>query len=270
MTDASDIKKIVKDKYGSIAREADSGCGCGCGCAGETEGTWAVDLAYEGTEGYVPDADLNLGCGLPVKYAGIRAGHTVVDLGSGAGNDVFIARRIVGDSGKVIGIDMTPEMIDKAVRNNQKLGYLNVEFKLGDIEDLPVKTDTTDVVVSNCVLNLVPDKAKAFAEIFRILRPGGHFCVSDIVLKGEMPEKLKQVTEMYTGCVAGAQQEEEYMRTIREAGFVDVDVQESKRIVLPDDLLRQYLQEAEIALIRTSGFEALSITVTGRKPGGKP
>ena len=269
MSDNGDIKKIVKDKYGSIAREADSGCGCGCGCAGETEGAWTVDLAYKGTEGYVPEADLNLGCGLPVKHAGIEPGHTVVDLGSGAGNDVFIARRIVGETGKVIGVDMTPEMIEKARANNAKLRFPNVEFRLGDIEDLPVETDTTDVVVSNCVLNLVPDKARAFSELFRILKPGGHFCVSDIVLHGQIPEKLRKVTEMYTGCVAGAQQEDEYLATIHDAGFVKVEVKESKRIVLPDGVLKGYLDEAEIARIRKSGFEVLSITVTGHKPERK-
>jgi arsenite methyltransferase len=267
MNDEKKIKQIVKDKYGSIAREAEQGCGCSCSSCGDSEGAWTVDLAYKGTEGYVPEADLSLGCGLPVKHAGIEPGHTVVDLGSGAGNDVFIARRIVGDSGRVIGVDMTPEMIDKAVRNNAKMGYANVEFRLGEIEALPITKDSTDVVVSNCVLNLVPDKTKAFAEIFRILKPGGHFCISDIVLKGDLPEKLRNIAEMYTGCVAGAQQEDEYLGVIRDTGFADIAIKESKRIILPDSILRQYLDEAEIALIRKSGFQALSITVTARKPG---
>ena len=194
MKDEKELKKIVKDKYGALAREADTGesCGCGCDCWGQSVESWAVDLAYKGTEGYVPEADLNLGCGLPIKHAGIKPGDTVVDLGSGAGNDVFIARRIVGRTGKVIGVDMTPEMIDKARKNNAKLDLANVEFRLGEIENLPIENGATDVVVSNCVLNLVPDKDKAFSEIFRILKPGGHFCISDIVLKGKLPEKLKK------------------------------------------------------------------------------
>jgi arsenite methyltransferase len=272
VTSAKDLKKIVKEKYGSIARKSDgttNGWGCGCPCAGKEEGSWSVDLAYQGTDGYVPEADLNLGCGLPVKYAGIESGHVVVDLGSGAGNDVFIARRLVGVSGRVIGIDMTPEMIDKARRNNAKIGYANVEFRLGDIEDLPTETDSADVVVSNCVLNLVPNKARAFSEIFRVLKPGGHFCISDIVLHGRLPEKLKKVAELYTGCVSGAQQENDYMRSIRDAGFVKIEVKESKRIVLPDDVLKGSLDDAEIALIRTNGFQVLSVTVTGHKPGSK-
>jgi arsenite methyltransferase len=265
MKDAKEIRKIVREKYGDIARRSDEAPTCGCACSCEGADSWSVDLDYSGTDGYVPDADLNLGCGLPVKHAGIAPGHTVVDLGSGAGNDVFVARRIVGDAGRVIGIDMTPEMIDKARRNNEKLGYANVEFRAGDIEALPVEDASTDVVVSNCVLNLVPDKRKAFAEIMRILKPGGHFCVADIVLKGELPEKLRGVAEMYTGCVSGALQEDEYLGIIRETGFADLDVRESRRIELPDDVLKGYLEDAEIALIRRSAFQVLSITVTATK-----
>jgi ubiquinone/menaquinone biosynthesis C-methylase UbiE len=223
---------------------------------------------YKGIDGYVPEADLNLGCGLPINYAGIRPGDTVVDLGSGAGNDVFIARKIVGGSGRVIGVDFTQDMIDRARRNNEKMGYANVEFRFGDIEALPLETDTIDVVVSNCVLNLVPDKKKAFAEILRVLKPGARFCISDIVLKGELPEKLRSVAEMYAGCVSGALQEGDYLGIIREAGFSDVEVQTSKRITLPDSILKGYLDDGEISLIRKSGFEVLSITVTGKKVDG--
>jgi SAM-dependent methyltransferase len=264
--DAKEIREIVKEKYGEIARRADEHPACGCSCSCETGESWTVDLDYSGTDGYVPEADLRLGCGLPVKHAGITPGDIVVDLGSGAGNDVFVARRIVGDAGRVIGIDMTPEMIDKARCNNAKLGYANVEFRAGNIEALPVEGASTDVVVSNCVLNLVPDKRKAFAEIMRILKPGGHFCVSDMVLKGELPEKLRGVAEMYAGCVSGALQEDEYLGIIQETGFVDVDVRESRRIEIPDNVLKGFLDDAEIAFIRRSGFQVLSITVTAARP----
>jgi arsenite methyltransferase len=269
MKDEKELKKIVKEKYGEIARQADADAGCSCGCScGAPEGPAGYTVMndeYKGIDGYVPEADLNLGCGLPVNYAGIREGDTVVDLGSGAGNDVFIARKIVGSSGRVIGVDFTKDMIDKARRNNEKMGYANVEFRFGDIETLPLETETIDVIVSNCVLNLVPDKRKAFAEIFRVLKPGARFCVSDIVLRGDLPEKLRSVAEMYAGCVSGALQEEDYLGTIREAGFSGIEIQASKEITLPDSVLKSYLDVIEIALIRKSGFEVLSITVTGKK-----
>ena len=269
MKDEKELKKIVREKYGEIARQADAGedCSCGCSCSPPEgpAGYTVMNDEYKSIDGYVPEADLNLGCGLPITYAGIRPGDTVVDLGSGAGNDVFIARKLVGGSGRVIGVDFTQDMIDKARRNNKKMGYANVEFRFGDIEALPLETDTIDVVVSNCVLNLVPDKKKAFAEILRVLKPGAHFCISDIVLKGELPEKLKSVAEMYAGCVSGALQMGDYLGIIRKAGFSDVEVQTSKRITLPDSVLKSYLSDEEIALIRKSGFEVVSITVTGKK-----
>lgn len=266
MKNEKEIRKVVREKYGDIARRSEEAPACCCDCSCGGEGAWTMDLDYEGTEGYVPDADLKLGCGLPVKHAGIRPGDTVIDLGSGAGNDVFVARRIVGDAGRVIGIDMTPEMIAKARRNNEKLGYANVEFRAGDIEALPLDDASADVVVSNCVLNLVPDKKKAFAEIRRVLRPGGHFCISDIVLEGELPEKLRGAAEMYAGCVSGALQEDEYLGIIRETGFADINVRESRQINLPDDVLKEYLDDAEIAHIRRKGFQVLSITVTAARP----
>ncbi|MHB8095001.1 MAG: arsenite methyltransferase [Candidatus Aminicenantales bacterium] len=266
MTNGEDLKNIVKDKYGSIARTAGGLKGCGCSCSGDCSDTWTMDPAYAGVEGYVPEADLGLGCGLPVQFAGIKPGQTVVDLGAGAGNDVFIARRIVGGAGRVIGVDMTQEMIDQAQRNTAKLGYDNVDFKLGDIEALPLPDGTADVVISNCVLNLVPDKTKAFAEILRVLKPGAHFCISDIVLRGELPEKLRAAAEMYAGCVSGALQENEYLDIIRAAGFAGVKVEESKRITLPDGILGGFLDADALARFRDSDFQVLSITVTGRKP----
>jgi len=268
MSTGEDLKNIVKDKYGSIARKAGGlkGCGCGCGCSGDDLDTWTMDQAYAGTEGYVPEADLGLGCGLPVKFAGIEPGQTVVDLGAGAGNDVFIARRIVGGAGRVIGVDMTREMIDQALRNAAKLGYDNVDFKLGDIEALPLPDGIADVVISNCVLNLVPDKTRAFAEIFRVLKPGARFCISDLVLRGELPEAIKNAAAMYAGCVSGAIQENEYLDIIRAAGFADVKVEESKGITLPKGLIEKYLDAETGRKVRENGFRILSVTVTGRKP----
>jgi len=266
MQNESELKQIVKEKYGQIAKE-ESGCGCGCGCV-PTESTADFSIMkddYSNVEGYVREADLDLGCGLPTQYAGIKLGDTVVDLGSGAGNDVFIARSIVGDKGKVIGIDFTDEMIIKAEKNKRKLGYDNVEFKSGDIEEIPLDNQLADVVVSNCVLNLVPDKEKAFAEIYRILKPGAHFCVSDIVIKGKMTSNLQKSAELYAGCVSGAVQEEEYLRMIKDAGFKNVEIKKSKKIELPEDVLKLYLSEEGLNEYNENLKGIISITVVGYK-----
>lgn len=268
MQDENETKEIVKEKYGQIAKQASSCCGP-TSCCGTTSnkivGYSVMQDDYTKLDGYVADADLGLGCGLPTEYAGIRKGDVVVDLGSGAGNDAFVARAIVGDDGQVIGIDMTQEMIDKANKNNQKLGYTNIEFRFGEIETMPLDNETADVVVSNCVLNLVPNKQKAFAEIHRILKTGGHFCISDIVIKGELPENLKKSAEMYAGCVAGAIQHDEYLHIISEAGFNNVEIKKTKVIDLPNDVLREYLTEAEIVQYRQSRVGIFSITVTADK-----
>ncbi|EFK97401.1 protein containing Methyltransferase type 11 domain [sediment metagenome] len=266
MQNEKEIKEVVKEKYGAIAQKSQSGCGCGCGTSNKIVGYTVMKDDYTNLDGYIAEADLGLGCGLPTEYAGIKEGDTVVDLGSGAGNDVFVARAIVGDKGKVIGLDFTEEMIDKANKNNLKLGYKNVEFWLGEIEEMPVDDSSADVVVSNCVLNLVPDKKKAFAEIFRILKPGGHFCVSDIVIKGELPANLKKSAEMYAGCVAGAVQQEEYLKIIDEAGFKNTEIEKTKVIELPDEVLKQYLSTEEIELFREKKTGIFSITVTSYKP----
>ena len=174
---------------------------------------------YSETSGYVEDADLGLGCGLPTQFAKIKKGDTVIDLGSGAGNDCFVARHETGSEGKVIGIDFTPIMIQKARNNAEKLGYNNVEFREGDIDAMPVSNDVADVIVSNCVLNLVPSKQKVIGEIFRVLKPGGHFSISDIVLVGNLPDALKEDAEMYAGCVAGAIQKTEYLQFNKRRRF---------------------------------------------------
>jgi ubiquinone/menaquinone biosynthesis C-methylase UbiE len=265
---SEDLKKIVKEKYAEIAdqsREQNISSACGCGCSVGTDALMAED--YSSLKGYSSDADLGLGCGLPTVFAQIEEGDTVVDLGSGAGNDAFVARSVAGASGKVIGVDFTEKMVTKAQLNAEKLGYNNVEFRYGDIESMPVNSNAADVVVSNCVLNLVPNKQKAFEETFRILKPGGHFSVSDIVMRGNLPEKFKTAAELYSGCVAGAIDKYEYLEIIRNAGFENIQIQKEKQIVIPDELLKQYGTEEEIKEFRACGVNILSITVYADKPG---
>jgi ubiquinone/menaquinone biosynthesis C-methylase UbiE len=275
MEDAKKIKDMVKEKYGKIADQSSgenktSCCGSGPSIISSCCGDGTIDYSvfaddYTKKEGYVADADLGLGCGLPTDFANIEKGNTVVDLGSGAGNDAFVVRSIVGEEGKVIGIDMTPSMIEKANRNKKKLGYKNVEFHLAEIESTPLHENTVDVVVSNCVLNLSPEKEKAFSEINRILKPGAHFCVSDIVLKGNLPDEFKKSAEMYAGCVSGALQEEDYLGIIKETGFDKVEIKKSKRITLPDEILKEYLDKEELAKFKTDKTGIFSITVVGFK-----
>ncbi len=268
MKNAEELKALVKEKYGEIALQSkeqnETSC---CGATGCSTVDYAIFADnYTQLEGYNPDADLGLGCGVPTEFAQIKVGDVVLDLGSGAGNDCFVARAIVGESGKVIGVDMTEAMIEKARDNADKLGFHNVEFRQGEIEKLPVAANRVDVVISNCVLNLVPDKQKAFTETFRVLKPGGHFSISDVVLIGELPEGLVQASELYAGCVSGAIQKEAYLQLIREAGFENVKVQKEKLIQVPDEILKDYLSEAEINAFRASNTGIFSITVYGDKP----
>ncbi len=268
MKESSNLKQIVKEHYTDIVEKSDRKaaspcCGPSCGCSSDVD---VMVEDYSNVKGYVKEADLALGCGIPTEFAKIKSGDTVVDLGSGAGNDCFVARSIVGDSGRVIGIDMTEKMIAKANENNTKLGFKNMEFRLGDIEEMPIESNTADVVVSNCVLNLVPDKQKAFAEMFRITKPGGHFTVSDIVLEGNLPERLKEVAVMYAGCVAGAIQKKEYLTLLEGSGFHNVSVLKTRNTDLPDDMLLQYLSPRELAEYKKSGVGIFSITVSGEKP----
>jgi arsenite methyltransferase len=264
METEKNIKQVVKQKYSEIAVASSRKCCCGSS-NNKIVGYKIMKDEYDNLDGYLAEADLGLGCGLPTEYAAIKKGDVVVDLGSGAGNDVFVARAVVGDEGKVVGIDFTDEMIIKANFNNDKLGFKNVEFKLGEIEDLPLTENFADVVVSNCVLNLVPNKDKAFSEIFRILKPGAHFCVSDIVLKGELNPELKKSAEMYAGCVAGALQQDEYLGIIKQTGFVNVDIKKTKVIELPDEILRKYLDDKGIELYKEKVKGIFSITVVGYK-----
>jgi len=268
MENAKKIKAVVREKYGEIAKQsktnADAACCESSSCC--TTDYEVVGEDYSKIKGYNKEADLGLGCGLPTEHASIKEGDTVVDLGSGAGNDVFIARDIVGEKGKVIGIDMTEEMIEKARENNKKLGYENVEFRFGEIENIPVTTEHADVVVSNCVLNLVPDKKKAFEEIFRILKSGGHFSVSDIVTSGKLPESLQSIAELYAGCISGAIRKEEYLDVIKQSGFKNIKVQKERTICLPDEFLKKYISEKELEDYKNSNSDILSINVYAEKP----
>ncbi|MFN8364056.1 MAG: arsenite methyltransferase [Cloacibacterium normanense] len=270
MNSNEEIKEMVKQKYAEIALQnqdtnASSCCGSG-GCSTEVYNIMTDD--YDHLEGYNPDADLKLGCGLPTEFAKIKKGDYVVDLGSGAGNDCFVARAETGESGKVVGIDFTPEMIEKARNNADKLGFNNVEFRLGDIENIPLMSNVADVVVSNCVMNLVPNKPKAFAEVQRILKPTGHFSISDIVLVGDLPEKIKNAAEMYAGCVASAIQMEDYLKIIENSGFKNISLQKKKPIIVPDDILKNYLNEEEIQQYKDSTTRIYSITVYAEKVVG--
>lgn len=267
MNNSKEIKDMVKQKYSEIALQdqetnASSCCGSG-GCSTEVYNIMTDD--YDHLEGYNPDADLKLGCGLPTEFAKIKSGDTVVDLGSGAGNDCFVARHETGDSGKVIGVDFADAMIDKARTNADKLGYNNVEFRQGDIENIPIPADTVDVVVSNCVMNLVPDKTRAFNEVYRILKTGGHFSISDIVLTGNLPEKIKNAAEMYAGCVASAIQKEDYLQIIKEVGFKNITIQTEKPIIVPDDILKNYLTAEEIKAYKAKDNVIFSISVYAEK-----
>jgi arsenite methyltransferase len=264
------LKETVRQKYAEIAlqdKETNqaSCCGATSVCCGTGDASIMAD-DYSSLAGYNPDADLGLGCGLPTQFASIKKGDTVIDLGSGAGNDVFIARHETGETGKVIGIDFTPAMIEKARKNAEVRGFNNVEFRQGDIEDMPVTSNAANVVVSNCVLNLVPNKHKVISEIYRVLKPGGHFSISDIVLDGVLPEKWKAVAELYAGCISGAIQRDEYLGIITEAGFTNITIQKEKNIVLPDEVLSNYLTSDEIIQYRASKTNIQSITVYAEKP----
>ena len=271
MKTETELKELVRQKYSEIAEQdktvnQSSCCGAG-GCS--TEVYTIMSDEYTNLKGYNADADLGLGCGLPTEFAKIKKGDTVIDLGSGAGNDCFVARALTGETGKVIGIDFTEKMIDKARINVEKLGYNNVEFSFGDIEQIPVTANTADVIVSNCVLNLVPNKYNVVQEIYRVLKPGGHFSISDIVLVGTIPAELKEAAEMYAGCVAGAIQKEVYLEIITSTGFTNIQLQKEKAIIIPEDILKNYLNEEQIAVYKKSNTAIYSITVYAEKPEEK-
>lgn len=277
MKTAEELKSIVKEKYAEIAdqsKEQNAVSCCGAGeCATVDYSIFAED--YSQKDGYLDTADLMLGCGIPVDHANIKKGDTVVDLGSGAGNDVFVARALVGPEGSVIGLDMTERMIELANTNKDKLGFKNVQFRLGDIENMPIAADKADVVISNCVLNLVPNKQQAFAEVYRILKPEGHFCISDVVIRGNLPEAIVNAAEMYAGCVSGAVPKHEYMGIIHDTGFEAVSIKSEKEIQVPDEILSNYLNPEELETFKKSNAGIFSVTVYASKgkkeectPGG--
>lgn len=263
-----DLKMLVKDKYSKIVSNPSSGekssCCEGLSCCSTVDYS-VFSENYDKLSGYNPDADYGLGCGLPTEFAKIKKGDTVIDLGSGAGNDCFVARTLTGENGEVIGVDMTEAMIEKARSNAAKLNLQNVKFLQGDIEDLPLPDNIADVVISNCVLNLVPDKSKAFCEIFRVLKPGGHMSVSDVVIEGELPAKIRQAAELYAGCISGAIIKQKYLDLIKECGLSGIIVQKEKQITLPDEILSDYLNKTEIDFFRSSGSGIYSITVYAEK-----
>lgn len=268
MKTEAELKEIVRQKYSEIALQdketnMSSCCGAG-GCSTEVYNIMSDD--YSTLEGYNADADLGLGCGLPTQFARIKEGDLVVDLGSGAGNDCFIARHETGATGKVIGIDFTSAMIEKARKNAEVREFNNVEFRQGDIEQMPITSNVADVVVSNCVLNLVPNKHAVFQEIYRVLKPGGHFSISDVVLVGALPNALKETAEMYAGCVSGAIQKQVYLELIHANGFENIIIQKEKPIYIPDDILVNHLSAEEISSFREGGIGIFSITVFAQKP----
>jgi ubiquinone/menaquinone biosynthesis C-methylase UbiE len=249
-----------------LENSTENSCCGGSSCCGPGPEYTVFSEKYDNKEGYNPEADMNLGCGIPTDFAKIKPGDHILDLGSGAGNDCFVARAIVGENGKVTGLDMTDQMISKARENCAKLKFTNVDFVLGDIEDMPFGDRKFDVVISNCVLNLVPDKTKAFNEIFRVLKPGGHFCVSDVVIKGSLSEKMKKDAEMYAGCVSGASEMKEYLKIVDDSGFVNVSVHKQKEIQLPETLLSEFNDPNELKAYHTGDTGIFSITVSAEKP----
>jgi arsenite methyltransferase len=231
------VHKVVRERYGKIAKTKTEPCGCGCGCTSTSQ-----QIGYsKGELASVPEgADLNLGCGNPIALASLKEGETVIDLGSGGGLDCFLAAKKVGEKGKVIGIDMTAEMLERARANAKKGGYKNVEFRLGEIENMPVADNTADIIISNCVINLSPDKKRVFSEAFRVLKPKGRLMISDMVLLKELPDKVKESVLAYVGCVAGADLKEDYLGKIRQAGFGNVEV------VAENHLPEMFLEEPDV------------------------
>lgn len=269
MNDNQKKKELVKQRYSELALNSDElkgKCCCGTNPAAPSKKVFTImSEDYSQLKGYEADADLGVGCGLPTEYAGIKEGNIVLDLGSGAGNDCFIARAEVGELGKVIGIDFSPQMIERARKNAAKRGYTNVEFLEGDIEDMPLPDNSIDVVVSNCVLNLLPEKNKIFKEIYRVLKTGGHFCISDVVLNGVFPKEFTDNASMYAGCIASAIQREDYLSEIEQANFSDIKIERTKIVIIPDDVLEEHLDESTIAKYKAGNVGIYSITVRGVK-----
>ncbi len=265
--DSIDLKELVKQRYNDLALLSDNKQKCCCNplapAAPSTKVYTIMSEDYTKLKGYEPDADLGVGCGLPTQYARIKKGDTVIDLGSGAGNDCFIAREECGETGQIIGVDFAEKMIEKARKNAKKRDYSNVKFIQSDIENIPLPDQTADVVVSNCVLNLLPQKTKIFKEIYRLLKINGHFCVSDIVLDGFFPKEFTDNASLYAGCIASAIQQQDYMNEIKKANFKDIKIERSKTVNIPDEVLEEHLDKNTIAKYKAGNVGIYSITVTG-------
>jgi arsenite methyltransferase len=275
----NEIKKQVRDRYARAANTKTSCCApvsspCGCGQPDLSPGKSSQMVGYSPEElAAIPeDANLGLGCGNPAALAGLKAGETVLDLGSGAGIDCFLAAKKVGTSGRVIGVDMTPEMLDRARENARKNGITGVEFRLGEIENLPVADNSVDVILSNCVINLSTDKPRVFREAFRVLRPGGRILVSDLALKKPLPQAIRESIEAYVACIAGALVKDDYLDAIREAGFKDVAVESEKvfpaELVLEDSLAPGIIKKLNVPQKELTEHisSVLSLSVRALKP----
>lgn len=261
-----DIKSLVKETYSRVvnqnkAENEKSLCGEGSCCQIDYT-IFSED--YSNLKGYCKTADLGVGCGIPTKAISIKEGDTVLDLGCGAGNDCFIAREMVGEKGHVIGLDFTPEMLRKAWQNCDSMGYHNVEFRFGDIEDMPILNSMIDVILSNCVINLVPDKKKAFLEIARVLKQTGFFSISDVVTNKSFPSHVKEQINLYTGCVAGAMVLDEYLEIIKNCGF-DVEIKKQKEVVIPEEIFAKFLTNEQLKNFLNLGIKVYSVTIVGRK-----
>lgn len=273
----SEVKRIVREGYGQIASSSGSCCGStqACGCSNvSAAGEMSRKIGYTDEDvNCVPEgANLGLGCGNPVAIASLKKGDIVLDLGSGAGFDCFLAAKKVGKRGRVIGVDMTPEMLDKARANAEKGNYSNVEFRLGEIENLPTADSSVDVVISNCVINLSPDKRRVFAEAFRTLKAGGRLMVSDIVLTSELPDQIKDSVQAYIGCVAGAETKDKYLAAIKAAGFVNIEIVDETtfpvEFMMEDSSVQQVIKNLSLQpeRIKELASSVMSIRVAGTKP----
>jgi len=262
------IKQNVRDRYGKIAKT--NSCGCGC-CGGASQTSETIGYSRDELDSVPQEANLNLGCGNPVALASLKEGEAVIDLGSGGGLDCFLAAKKVGPSGKVIGIDMTAEMLDKARANCKKGGYGNVEFRLGEIENLPVADNTADIIISNCVINLSPNKQRVFNEAFRVLKPKGRLMISDMVLLNDLPEKIRNNVLAYVGCIAGAEKKEDYLSKIKQAGFEQVQVvseTNALELMVDEPDIKALIEELGLtkeAVEKLSG-SVVSIKVSAVKP----
>ncbi|MDH5468775.1 MAG: arsenite methyltransferase [Candidatus Aminicenantes bacterium] len=273
----NNIRKAVRESYARIAKRGNSCCAPVSSCCESPDLTEEVSKKIGYTEKdlkSIPEgSNLGLGCGNPVAIASLKEGETVLDLGAGAGFDCFLAANKVGQKGRVIGVDMTPEMVEKARENAERGGYDNVEFRLGEIENLPVADVSVDVIISNCVINLAPDKRRVFDEAFRTLKPGGRLMISDIVLLKELPEVIKKSVEAYVGCVSGAVLKDEYIKGLKEAGFQDVRIEDETSFpvesVIHDPATREFIDKFNIPLEKVEEVVASiqSIKVSGVKPG---